>query len=247
LQDLPVVMMLDRAGLVGPDGPTHHGVFDLAYLRHLPNLVVMAPGDAADLPAMFQFALGHDGPTAIRYPKAQAATVERPAAPVELGSAEVHSWGQDGMIVACGTLLEACAGAAQQLRGEGLDMGVINARFVKPLDARTILRAVAQCPFVVTVEEGCLSGGFGSAVLEAANDQGVDASRVRRLGIPDRFIEHGDRQGLLDDLGLGQSGIAATCLDLARRQATATSPSPRQTPKTVHGPGDAPNLNTPAS
>ncbi len=229
LQNLPVVMMMDRAGLVGPDGPTHHGMFDLAYLRHLPNLAVMAPGDAADLPAMLQFALSHNGPTAIRYPKAQAATVPRQAAPVGLGAAEVISWGQDGMIVACGTLLEACIGAARQLRGEGLDVGAINARFVKPLDARTILRAVAECPFVVTVEEGCRQGGFGSAVLEAANDRGVDASRVRRLGIPDRFIEHGDRQGLLDDLGLSQAGIVAACL-ACRNGAAASFSNPRRIP-----------------
>jgi 1-deoxy-D-xylulose-5-phosphate synthase len=216
LQNLPVVMMMDRAGLVGPDGPTHHGVFDLAYLRHLPNLVVMAPGDAADLRAMVQFAVAHEGPTAIRYPKAQAVTVQRRVAPIELGAAEVISRGQDGMIVACGTLLEACLGAARLLRHQGLDVGVINARFVKPLDSRTILRAVAECPVVVTVEEGCLQGGFGSAVLEAANDQGLDASRVRRLGIPDRFIEHGGRQELLDELGLNPPGIAAACRSVAQ-------------------------------
>jgi len=217
LQDLPVVLMMDRAGLVGPDGPTHHGVFDLAYLRHLPNLVVMAPGDADDLRAMLHFALAQDCPTAIRYPKARSLSIPRKPAPIELGSAEVLDWGQDGMIVACGTLLEACTLAARQLGNEGLDVGVINARFVKPLDTRTILRAVAQCPFVITVEEGCLQGGFGSAVLEAASDEGLDASRVRRLGIPDRFIEHGDRQGLLAELGLDQSGIVAACLELAGR------------------------------
>jgi 1-deoxy-D-xylulose-5-phosphate synthase len=215
LQNLPVVLLMDRAGLVGPDGPTHHGVFDLAYLRHLPNLVLMAPGDAADLPAMLDFALASDGPTAIRFPKAQAVTVPRKAAPMELGAAEVLHWGRDGTIVACGTLLEACMGAAKELSGQGFDVGVINARFVKPLDTRTLLRAVAESPFVVTVEEACLQGGFGSAVLEAASDAGLNASHVRRLGIPDRFIEHGGRKELLADLGLNQAGIAAACLELA--------------------------------
>jgi hypothetical protein len=116
LQDLPVVMMMDRAGLVGPDGPTHHGSFDLCYLRHLPNLVVMAPGDASDLSRMVDFALAHDGPTAIRYPKAVAETVQRPDTPIELGTAEVVRSGQDGMIIACGSPLVASLSAADQLQ-----------------------------------------------------------------------------------------------------------------------------------
>ncbi len=207
LQDLPVVLMLDRAGLVGPDGPTHHGAFDLACLRPFPNLVVMAPGDAADLEAMLDFALGHDAPTALRYPKAAAVTLDRPPAPVELGRAEVFRFGADAMIVSCGALLSAALCAAERLGAEGLDVGVINARFVKPLDAETILRAVRLCPAVVTVEEGCLTGGFGSAVLEAACDAGLDASRIRRLGLPDRFIEHGERSELLAELGLDAEGI----------------------------------------
>ncbi len=184
LQNLPMVLLMDRAGVVGPDGPTHHGAFDLAYLRHLPNLVLMAPGDAADLPAMLDFALAADGPTAIRFAKAQAFTARRKPAPVELGVAEVLRWGRDGMIVACGTLLEACLDAAKQLAGEGLDVGVINARFVKPLDTSTILRAVAECPFVVTVEEACLQGGFGSAVLEAASDQGSTPAACAAWAFP---------------------------------------------------------------
>ena len=120
-------------------------------------------------------------------------------------------WGGDGMFVACGTLLGACVQAADGLADEGLDFGVINARFVKPLDAATILRAVRECPLVVTVEEGVLMGGFGSAVLEAASDAGLDTSRVRRLGIPDQFIEHGSRSELLADLGLDAAGIVRAC------------------------------------
>jgi 1-deoxy-D-xylulose-5-phosphate synthase len=209
LQNLPIVLLLDRAGLVGPDGPTHHGAFDLACLRPFPNLIVMAPGDASDLEAMLDFALGHDAPVAIRYPKDTAADVPRSATPVELGRAEVLQWGADGMIVCCGTLLAACVGAAERLRAEGIDVGVINARFVKPLDTETILRAVRECPLVVTVEEGCLMGGFGSAVLEAACDAGLDTSGVRRLGVPDRFIEHGERGELLAELGLDEKGIHA--------------------------------------
>ncbi len=211
LQNLPVTLLMDRAGLVGPDGPTHHGVFDMAYIRPFPNLVVMAPGDADDVAAMIHWALRHDGPVAIRYPKAPAETIPRTAAPILPGEAEVLRWGADGTLVACGALLINCVQAAGRLAEEGIDFGVINARFVKPLDAATILRAVRECPVVVTVEEGVLMGGFGSAVLEAASEAGLDTSRIHRLGIPDQFIEHGSRSELLTDLGLDVPGIVRAC------------------------------------
>jgi 1-deoxy-D-xylulose-5-phosphate synthase len=215
LQGLPVTLLLDRAGVVGPDGPTHHGVFDFTYLRPFPNMVVMAPGDAVDLPMMLRFALASDLPAAIRYPKAAAETIDRHPAPIELGTAEVLREGRDGTIVACGSPLAASIRAAEQLRREGLDFGVINARFVKPLDSETILRAVEETPLVVTVEEGALMGGFGSAVLEAACDAGLGIGRIRRLGVPDRFVEHGNRRELLADLGLDAEGIAESCRRLA--------------------------------
>jgi 1-deoxy-D-xylulose-5-phosphate synthase len=221
LQDLPVVLMMDRAGLVGPDGPTHHGVFDLTYLRPLPNLAVMAPGDRWDLAAMIETALDHGGPAAIRYPKAQAALLPREPSPVELGRAERLRQGADGALVACGTLVVRCLKAAERLAAEGIELSVLNARFVKPLDEQTILDAVGHSPFVVTVEEGQLMGGFGSAVLEAACDAGLDTRHVRRLGIPDRFIEHGTREELLADLGLDAEGIAAACRRLAGSQRPA--------------------------
>ena len=219
LQKLPVTLLLDRAGLAGPDGPTHHGVFDLAYLRPFPNLVIMTPGDAADVAPMLDLALELPCPTAIRYPKADAISVDRPVTPMELGKAEVLRWGRDGMIVACGSLLCTCVEAADRLAEEGLDIGLINARFVKPLDTQTILRAVAESPFVVTIEEGVLMGGFGSAVLEAACDAHIDTSRVRRLGIPDQYIEHGARDELLPDLGLDADGIAQACRQMAGSNA----------------------------
>ena len=215
LQNLPVTFVLDRAGLTGPDGPTHHGVFDFGYMRVFPNMVVMAPGDEYDARGMLDFALSHDSPTSIRYPKATAELVDSSRAPIELGRAEVIEWGHDGMLIACGTLLTNCIKAAATLREEGLDVGVINARFVKPLDTETILRAVETCPFVVTVEEATLMGGFGSAVIEAANDAGLSAAHVRRLGIPDRFIEHAERSEQLADLGLDPTSLAATCRQLA--------------------------------
>jgi 1-deoxy-D-xylulose-5-phosphate synthase len=217
LQNLPVVFMLDRAGLVGPDGPTHHGTFDLAYLRVFPNLVVMAPGDAHDLGAMLDWALRHDAPCSIRYPKATAQTIPGLRAPIELGRAEVLNWGRDGVILCCGALLGECQRAAGQLQDQGLDVGVVNARFVKPLDSAVIERALGQGGFVVTVEEGCLMGGFGSAALETAIDAGWDVRRLRRLGLPDRFIEHGERQALLADVGLDADGIVQACLAMARR------------------------------
>ena len=218
LQNLPVTLMLDRAGLTGPDGPTHHGMFDLAYLRPFPNMIVMAPGDAVDLPLMVEWALTHDGPTAIRYPKAVAETIERQPAPIEAGRAEVLRPGDDGTIVACGATLSASVRAADELREEGLELGVINARFVKPLDTDIIQSAVKESPLVLTVEEGVLMGGFGAAVLEAASDAGLDTSRIHRLGVPDRFVEHGGRAELLSDLGLDEHGIAQSCRQLATGQ-----------------------------
>jgi len=215
LQNLPVTFLLDRGGLTGPDGPTHHGVFDIGYMRLFPNMTVMAPGDERDLTAMLDFALKHDGPTSLRYPKAPAETIERSFAPIEHGRAEVMEWGTDGTIVCCGTLLGACVQAATELRGEGLDIGVVNARFIKPLDAEVILKAVETSPFVVTVEEGQLMTGFGSAVLEAANEARLSTANVYRLGIPDCYVEHGERNELLASLGLDPAGIARKCRELA--------------------------------
>lgn len=210
LQNLPVTFCLDRAGLTGPDGPTHHGVFDTAYTRILPNFVVMAPGDELDVAPMLNFALGHDAPVSIRYPKANLEKVERSPAPLELGLAEIHEWGPDGALIAYGSLFPTCVKAAEKLRAEGIELGVINARFAKPLDKSTLLRAVEQLPLVVTIEEGCLEGGFGSALLEAASSANLDTRNITRLGIPDRFVEHAERGEILADLGLDVAGICAT-------------------------------------
>ncbi len=219
LQNLPVVMCLDRAGLVGPDGPTHHGVFDLAYLRHLPNLAVLAPGDAAELSAMIQWAIQADGPVAVRYPKAAAEWIldcgERPMVP---GRADILQQGEDGTVVVCGALLPAVSRAVGRLKAEGIHLRLINARFVKPLDYSTILEAVENSPFVVTVEEGCLQGGFGSAVLEAVNEAHLDSRHIYRIGIPDRFIEHAERHELLADLGLDEEGFYGFLAELTRRR-----------------------------
>ena len=228
LQNLPVVFTLDRAGLTGPDGPTHHGCFDIAYMRCLPNIVVMAPGDAYDVAPMLDFALKHDSPVSIRYPKANAISLSPgPQAgerePVELGRSETLRTGRDGAILCFGTLLADCLKAADLLAADGLEVGVVNARFAKPLDREMLERIFRDCGFIVTVEEGCLMGGFGSAVVEAASDLGLDISRVKRLGVPDRFIEHGERSELLAELSLDSSGIAAACRELAERGEGVTS------------------------
>lgn len=215
LQNLPVTFCLDRGGLAGPDGPTHHGVFDNTYLRVFPNMVVTAPGDEHDVVPLLQFALQYDGPVSLRYPKANVESVDRPECPVELGKAEVYRWGADGMFVAFGSLFPRCVKAAQRLRDDGLDVGVINARFAKPIDRETILRAVEECGFLITVEESALIGGFGSAVLECVNAAGLPTDRIKCLGIPDRFIEHGERDELLADLGLDVNGLAATAQSMA--------------------------------
>ncbi len=215
LQNLPVTFCLDRSGVTGPDGPTHHGAFDTPYMRLFPNMVVMAPGDELDMAPMLRFALAENSPVSIRYPKANLEKVERLVTPVELGQAEVHEWGEDVMLIAYGTLFPACVKAADRLRADGLSVGVINARFVKPLDRTTLLKAVEQVPVVLTVEEGTLEGGFGSALLEAANAAGLDTRGIVRLGLPDQFVEHAERGELLSSLGLDVDGICMA----ARRSA----------------------------
>jgi 1-deoxy-D-xylulose-5-phosphate synthase len=225
LQNLPVTFMLDRAGLTGPDGPTHHGSFDLGYMRLFPNMAVLAPGDQHDLEAMVEWARGHDGPVSIRYPKTAAVRQDGPRAPLALGRAELLAEGADGLIIACGTLLVEAVKAAAQLRDEGLEVAVINARFVKPLDSELLLDRIERAAWTVTLEENALPTGFGSAVLELISDAGLAAGPIRRLGLPDRFVEHGDRSELLADLGLDAAGVAAVCRSLAGGDSGAGNPA----------------------
>ncbi|CAN5120221.1 1-deoxy-D-xylulose-5-phosphate synthase [soil metagenome] len=203
LQNLHVVLTLDRAGLAGPDGPTHHGVFDIPYLRLFPNMTSMAPGDEADVAPMLSFALDHTGPISIRYPKANLEKIDRTPAPIEMGKAEVIEWGEDGAFLVFGAMVPMALAAAKVLKQEyDLDVSVINARFVKPLDTEVVLKAAANLPIVVTVEEGTIEGGFGSAVLECVNAAGLGGANIVRRGLPDRFIEHGERAELLAEIGL---------------------------------------------
>jgi 1-deoxy-D-xylulose-5-phosphate synthase len=223
LQNLPVVFMLDRAGLTGPDGPTHHGSYDLGYLRLFPNFTVLAPGDEHDLVAMVEWALQQDGPVAIRYPKTAVDNHSLPRTALTMGSSETLAEGSDGLLIACGTLLGEALGAASALREEGLDLTVVNARFVKPLDDMLKDRIEAT-PWTVTIEENTLPTGFGSGVLELVSDAGIPHGPIRRLGLPDRFVEHGERGELLASLGLDAAGIANTCRQLAGRNPAPPIP-----------------------
>ena len=212
LQNLPVVFCLDRAGLVGEDGPTHHGVFDIAYLRKIPGMTVMAPRDGRELQKMLKFSVDHtEGPIAVRYPRGAIAEEsgsflkEKESSPIENGKAEVLRNGRDVMILALGSMVYTAFEAAELLSKQGIEAVVVNARFVKPLDESLILRLALEIGNVVTVEEGVLSGGFGSAVLEffeRKRDQFQNFPNVRALGIPDQFIDHANRETLLDKLGL---------------------------------------------
>ena len=183
-------------------------------MQIFPNMIVIAPGDRHDVEPMLQFALQQDSPVSIRYPKANAGTVDRTVADVELGKAEVIRWGRDGNILALGALLPEAVQAASQLQEDGLDVGVVNARFVKPVDTEMVVQA-AESGFVITLEENAAMGGFGSAVLEAANAAGVSTDRIEIAAIPDEFVEHGDRMELLAELRLDAAGLRKRAIALA--------------------------------
>jgi 1-deoxy-D-xylulose-5-phosphate synthase len=227
LQKLPVTFALDRGGLVGADGKTHQGAFDLAYLRAVPGLVVMAPSDDNELRHMLRTALGLGGPAALRFPRRAAAGVA-PEAPrsLEVGRARWLRPGglrPDVVIAAAGTPAREALAAAALLAREGIDAAVLDARFVKPLDAELICTAASAAGRLVTVEEAALAGGFGSACLEALADRGVRDVRVARLGLPDAFVTHGDAGKQLASLGIDAAGIAAAARGIvdARRPGVA--------------------------
>lgn len=230
LQNLPVIFCLDRAGLVGEDGPTHHGVFDLAYLRKVPGMTLMAPRDGRELSLMLKFAVGHlSGPLAIRYPRGAVAEEsvsplkDVPPAALALGKAEVLKTGKSVVLVAIGSMVYTAYEAALLLEKDGIDASVVNARFVKPLDQDLILSLAKEATLIVTLEEGCLTGGFGSAILElfeSHQNQFTSPPKVKTLGIPDRFIEHGKREVLLDSLSLSAPKIREEVLTLLNLNST---------------------------
>ena len=215
LQCLNVIFMLDRAGLVGEDGPTHHGVFDMSYLKNIPNITVMAPRDEEELSKMFEWAVSYDkGAIAIRYPRGSSyqycpneAMMLRPKADIVLGKAELLKEGADITIFSIGYMSNIALEAAASLASEGISCEVINARFVKPIDIELLLKSILKTKRLVTLEEGVLSGGFGSAVLELIIDKVPEHTIIKNIGLPDKFIEHGDRQRLLDMYGLSAKKI----------------------------------------
>jgi len=220
-----VVFAIDRGGIVGDDGPTHHGLFDLSYLRSLPNMVVMAPKDENELRRMLATAVNHGGPIAVRYPRGIGESIpfEEVITPLPIGKAKVLTSGDDILILAIGrTVNEALLAAKTLDEDHGLAATVVNCRYLKPLDANLIASLAEKIPRIITVEENVRDGGFGSAVLECLNDLGVSGFSMRRLGIPDIFIEHGPQSTLRSKYAIDASAIVAAAvevMDILQRKA----------------------------
>jgi len=210
LQNLPVTFAMDRGGLVGADGPTHHGVFDLSFLRHIPNLTFAVPRNEVEFQRIMKTASLSTTPFAYRYPRGNVSGLSLPneIEPLEIGKGELLRQGSDGLLIAIGTLVDEALSAADILAGQGINIAVIDARFVKPLDSKLILEQAEKAPFVVTAEENSLQGGFGTSILELLSDAGLSVP-VTRIGIPDKFIEQGSQKELRLQLGLNATGIVA--------------------------------------
>ncbi|MEJ2282483.1 MAG: 1-deoxy-D-xylulose-5-phosphate synthase [Desulfobacterales bacterium] len=214
LDGLPVVFAIDRGGIVGEDGATHHGLFDLSYLRCLPNMVIMAPADENDLQRMLATAIEHDGPIALRYPRGAAtgAPLDETIRPLPLGKAKILQNGDDILILAIGRSVVDALEASRELKDKGISATVVNCRFVKPLDREVISSLAAKIPRVITAEENALQGGFGSAVLEELNDAGVVGLRIERIGVADTFVEHGPQKLLRSLYGIDAAAIVNTAV-----------------------------------
>jgi 1-deoxy-D-xylulose-5-phosphate synthase len=219
LQNLPVTLALDRAGIVGEDGPTHHGVFDLAYLRHVPNMVVMAPKDENELQHMVKTAVEHPGPTAIRYPRGIGCGVpmDQELKTIALGRSELIKDGSEAVIIAIGSMVCPSIEAAKRLADEGISVAVVNARFIKPLDEEMIISFARKTGRIITAEEHVLLGGFGSAVLECLDAKGLTGIKTYRIGLPDSFVEHGTQKMLRQKYGLDVDGIYASVKEFINR------------------------------
>lgn len=224
-QNLPVVFCIDRGGLVAEDGTTHHGAFDYAFLRHVPNMVVMAPKDENELQHMMKTCVQHDGPISVRYPRGVSLGVKMDPAPeaLPIGKGELLKEGTDVAIVAIGVSVWQAIQAAERLSKEGVSTAVVNARFVKPLDQDLIVDVAKRVRYVVTVEEGCKMGGFGSAVLETLSEAGVIDVTTKTLGLPDWYVEQGPQDLLRERYGLTAEGIYQSVKELISKAPTAPS------------------------
>jgi 1-deoxy-D-xylulose-5-phosphate synthase len=209
LQNLPVVFALDRGGIVGEDGPTHHGLFDFSYLRHIPNMIVMVPKDENEFQHMIKTATECPTPIAFRYPRGKGVGVKRelPLQSIDIGKGEVLREGQEILIIAIGSTVYPSLRAAERLADIGIQAAVINSRFLKPLDGNLLCEWAEKTEKVLTVEENVLQGGFGSAVLELFQERSLYSIRVKRLGIPDTFVEHGPQTLLREKYGIDENGI----------------------------------------
>jgi 1-deoxy-D-xylulose-5-phosphate synthase len=231
LQNLPVRFMIDRGGLVGDDGPTHHGVFDLTYLRAVPNMVLMAPADENELASMVRTAIEYgDGPIAVRYPRGAGYGVRMEFDPptVPIGRGELLRSGTDVCLVAVGSMVRPASDAAEELSREGVGCSVLNARFVKPLDHELITSEASRTRRIVTIEENAAAGGFGSAVLELLQARGVDGVAAHVMGLPDRFVEHGARAVLAERCHLSVADIVAVTRDLVAGRGRRTEEGSRR-------------------
>jgi len=217
LQGVPVVLAMDRAGFVSGDGPTHYGIYDIAYLRHLPGIVLMAPSDGPELRAMLEAALAHPGVVAMRYPKASAAPVAGAHAAVEIGRAETLREGDRIAFFAYGVMVRTALEAARLLAADGISPTVVNARFAKPVDCETLGALLETHEAVVTLEDHVVAGGFGSAVLEAARGENLDVDRIHIHGIPDRIFHHGGREEMVAEANLDAASVAALAVKHLRR------------------------------
>ena len=220
LQGLPVMFCLDRAGLVGGDGPVHHGFLDIAYLRGFPRMVLMAPADADELREAMRLGLSLDQPCAIRYPRDIVPECMAKSPPFAIGQSHRLRQGTDATLLCYGATVQAAMDAAEILSDSGIETAVVNARFARPIDTDMVRAAYADRTPVVTIEDHGVAGGFGSVVLEAAQELGLDASQTTRLGMPsDRFVSHGSRAGQLAECCLDAAGIASTVQSLVESVA----------------------------
>jgi len=218
LQNLPVTFALDRAGLVGADGPTHHGLYDLAYLRCMPNIIIMAPKDENELRRMLLTAIYCNRPAALRYPRGsgQGVILEEPLVPLPIGKGELLREGDHTLLVAIGTMVAPALRAAEQLAEEGISCAVINARFAKPLDEELLGTWAAKVQRIAVIEEGCAPGGFSAAVTEFLADAGI-LKPVLRCAIGDHLVQHGEQELLLEEEGLGPDALLRKLLAFCRQ------------------------------